>query len=89
MMEGCDWLGRKYWWRSSYILGQILRAKSYYILGWKEYFFCDLLTGFALNNVLSSDSFYHFVMLDGYAMDYSLRFEVCVGFKFSWFHSFH
>ena len=33
MVEGCDLLGRECWWRSYYISGQILRVKSYYILG--------------------------------------------------------
>jgi hypothetical protein len=37
MVEGCDWLGRECWWVSCYILGQILRSKSYYILGRREY----------------------------------------------------
>ena len=36
MVNGCDWLGRECRWRS-YILGQILRAESCYILGWREY----------------------------------------------------
>jgi hypothetical protein len=37
MVEGCDWLGRECWGRSCYILGQLLRAKSSYILGRREY----------------------------------------------------
>ncbi len=37
MVEGCDWLKRECWWRSYYILGQMLRAKSCYILGRREY----------------------------------------------------
>ena len=37
MVEGYDWLERECWWRSCYILGQILSAKSYYILGQREY----------------------------------------------------
>ena len=37
MVEGYNWLGREYWWRSYCILEQILRAKSYYILGRSEY----------------------------------------------------
>lgn len=37
-MESCDRLEREYWWRSCYILGQILMAKSCYILGRVEYY---------------------------------------------------
>jgi hypothetical protein len=37
MVESCDWLRRKCWWRSCYILGQIQGAKSCYILGRREY----------------------------------------------------
>ena len=32
MVESCDELERECWWRSYYILRQILRLKSYYIL---------------------------------------------------------
>ena len=39
MVKDCDWLGRECWWRSCYILGQILRVKNCYILGRREYVF--------------------------------------------------
>ncbi len=37
MVDGCDWLEIECLRRSCYILRQILRAKSCYILGRREY----------------------------------------------------
>lgn len=36
MAQGCNWLGRDCWLRNYYILGQILKANSSYILGRME-----------------------------------------------------
>jgi hypothetical protein len=48
MVECCDWLGKECWWRSCYILEQILMVKSCYILGRRLYY--------RINLVLISDS---------------------------------
>ena len=37
MVEDYDWLRRECWWRNCYILEQILKARSCYILGRWEY----------------------------------------------------